>query len=456
MSVVFPNCSIPTCKSEAFYMCTCQSPNLYLCQTHRRDHLRDPHRFSAIFKQVSDYDRSIIINCAQDCKKFLSEMSRNVSLSTVSAINEVTKISNKIINNIREAEKFYNDVLKAVSTISKIRCVGDLTRVEKAISYQVGNNNTNAAYWNPPRLELKLKIIDKKPAIQLLEYLDEQCHMPIIAFFKDETKQLWTFNVKTLQASYITISQQDIMEDMPQYAGWCQLPDGTIFYTGGLNGQVSVKSTYLVNCVSNVIEKKANNFTRKDMIGQCAYFNGFVYVFGGGNTSGDLRASEKYSISKDEWTQIRALPIPSVHNSTVQHKEGIIIAGYSVTQVWKYMPEHDNYTVIASPGYVNNHKFLCKASGKVYLFENFRISEYDTEWTVVKTGITVPNAALRSYTVRDGEYVFFLLTNKTIYRFNINTKEVTVVAHPYLLAIHSHFLNTNSIFNYYYIQCLSN
>ena len=95
--------------------------------------------------------------------------------------------------------------------------------------------------------------------------------------------------------------------------------------------------------------------------------------------------------------------------------------------VWKYMPEHDNYTVIASQGIVNNHKFLCKTSGKVYLFENFRISEYDTEWTVVKTGNNVPNASLLSYTVRDGEYVFFLLTNKTIYRFNINTKEVTVV-----------------------------
>ena len=232
----------------------------------------------------------------QDCKKLLSEIARSVSLSTVSAITEVTKISNKIINNIREAEKFYNDVLKAVSIISKIRCVGDLTRVEKAISYQVGNNNTNAAYWNPPRLELKLKIIDEKPAIQLLEYLDEQCHIPIIAFFKYQTKKLGTFNVKTLQASYTTISQQEIMEDMYQCAGWCQLPDGTIFYNGGFNGPVSVTSTYLVNCVSNIIEKKANNFTPKYAIGQCAYFNGFVYVFGGRNTSGCLNASEKSSM----------------------------------------------------------------------------------------------------------------------------------------------------------------
>ena len=254
--------------------------------------------------------------------------------------------------------------------------------------------------------------------------------MPVISFFKTATKKLITFKVKNAEISSAPIVAQEKHEPMSDRAGWCQLPDGTIFNCGGNNGAVT-KSTYLANCASKIIEKKEDMIAEKSLIGQCAYLDGFVYLFGGADASNNPTAnSEKYSIRENKLTPIKALDMASSYNTCVQHREGIIITGNNATKVWKYIPELDGveeYRDITPPGIIVSHKILCKASGKVYLFENSRVSEYDTEWVVINTnGIAVPkNSNLLSYTVRDGDSVYFLLSDNVVYRFNFNTRMIS-------------------------------
>ena len=83
----------------------------------------------------------------------------------------------------------------------------------------------------------------------------------------------------------------------------------------------------------------------------------------------------------------------------------------------------DSY-VDTSVGLNLSYKILCKAAGKVYLFEAQRLFEYDNDkWTNIG-GTAVPNNYLLSYFIRDEENVYFLLNDNFVYRFNIQNKKV--------------------------------
>ena len=161
LSLIFPDCSALDCQSKAEYQCACEFPNPYVCKAHYGDHAADPHRPIEIFKSVSEFDRHNIVNSVLKCKQVCAEMSACVIKSLRSVIIEATEIANKTINIIREAEMLYEEILRAVNSTEKVRSIGDLTLVEKMISHQAGISETNAAYWNLPIIELKLKIVDE-------------------------------------------------------------------------------------------------------------------------------------------------------------------------------------------------------------------------------------------------------------------------------------------------------
>ena len=83
----------------------------------------------------------------------------------------------------------------------------------------------------------------------------------------------------------------------------------------------------------------------------------------------------------------------------------------------------DNY-VDTSVGLNVWNKVLCKASGKVYLFEAQRLFEYDNDkWTNIGETV-VPDQYLLSYLIRDDEDIYFVLSDYGIYRFNASSKKL--------------------------------
>ena len=84
----------------------------------------------------------------------------------------------------------------------------------------------------------------------------------------------------------------------------------------------------------------------------------------------------------------------------------------------------DNYVDTTIALNLDWHKVLCKASGKVYLFEAQRLFEYDNDkWTNIG-GTVVPNQYLLSYLIRDDEDIYFVLSDYGIYRFNASSKKL--------------------------------
>ena len=85
----------------------------------------------------------------------------------------------------------------------------------------------------------------------------------------------------------------------------------------------------------------------------------------------------------------------------------------------------DNYVDTTIALNLDWHKVLCKASGKVYLFEAQRLFEYDNDkWSNLNIPTVVPNSYLLSYMIRNEENVYFLLSDNFVYRFNIPSKKV--------------------------------
>ena len=163
----------------------------------------------------------------------------------------------------------------------------------------------------------------------------------------------------------------------------------------------------------------------KSCIGTCTQYKDNIYVFGGKIAPGAANnICERYEISSYKWYAIRPFPVATYNNTSVLYKENIFVTGYNCKTVYSYMIATDSY-VDTSVGLNLSYKILCKAAGKVYLFEAQRLFEYDNDkWSNLNIPTVVPNSYLLSYMIRNEENVYFLLSDNFVYRFNIPSKKV--------------------------------
>ena len=206
-------------------------------------------------------------------------------------------------------------------------------------------------------------------------------------------------------------------------ASWCQLSDSLVFHYGGHNGAVN-NFTYIVNNQQKTVEKRANSNNQRYNIGGCTYYKDFIYVFCGQHPNGSaIAVCEKYDINKNEWAQFNNFPCASVNMTSIQHLNGIAVTGYTSGRVYNYIPEEDKYFEMnVSAG--TYHKILCKGGGKLFLFESGKLWEYQTEWNVILPTTNIANCSLLSYIIRDGENIYFLLSDNGVFRFNFISNKV--------------------------------
>jgi hypothetical protein len=213
-------------------------------------------------------------------------------------------------------------------------------------------------------------------------------------------------------------------DNMASLAAWCLLPGGDVFYALGHNGGV-ISYAYIIDPVLKVVTKRTNASNSRYYVGMCGYYNGFVYVFSALNSAnGYVNPCEKYSIAENKWTNIAPIPvgIQRVTNATVKNE--IWITGNATNAIWKYQIEQNTFSnIYALAG--TGDKVMCAGGGKVYLFENGRLLEFENEWAVVNPTTTLPTGNfLLSYVLRDGDFYYFILSDNKLYRFNSCTKKV--------------------------------
>ena len=291
-----PKCSEQGCLNDAEFLCPCKDPSDFLCTTHLHN---DPsHTPIPIYKSLSELERNLITQLCLKCKEECKALNSKIFEQGQYYISLVTNATDELLNNIRQTEMLYDNILNFVndSTLAKkVKYLGELTLSEKIIASQAGKFNVNSCYWTLPDVSLDIKVnIGNIP--DLLEYLDEQSCNSNIIFFKKETKTLVEVNAKKINVSSYSVN---IPEIVTSSAGYCKMDDGDVFFCCGNNG-FSKNIAYFVNPAQRTVQKLANYNTAKDYIWACTQYKDNIYVFGGINDSYIINSCEKYQISSNK------------------------------------------------------------------------------------------------------------------------------------------------------------
>ena len=247
-----------------------------------------------------------------------------------------------------------------------------------------------------------------------------------MVFFLRKSKTLVNIDVKSLD---LTKKEVKIDESQGSRAGWCRLPGAKIFHCGGQVSTFQQPLNYcmIIDLLSNTIQKMQDVPEKKYTIGTCAYLDQYVYVFGGSGVLGALLyESERLDIAANKWTIVQRLPIPSDYNSTVVLDRNILVTGMRLG-VLVYNVDTNKYgEEIAA---VDGHKVMISEGESVYILHaNTLIERCFGRWTCVNENIRLPDEeSMACYPVKCGAFIYFLLSNNILYRFDIMKKNIEKV-----------------------------
>lgn len=110
----------------------------------------------------------------------------------------------------------------------------------------------------------------------------------------------------------------------------------------------------------------------------------------------------------------------------------IIVTGFNSTGIYPFNLTTNTYTACIN-GQIpaGQYRILCKGLGKIFLFHSNVLWDVTTyaanTFKVVSSATAVPNTFLISFLIRDDINIFFMMSTKAIFKFNLFTKEVTPV-----------------------------
>jgi hypothetical protein len=104
----------------------------------------------------------------------------------------------------------------------------------------------------------------------------------------------------------------------PLYSSKCELPDGTIFISGGDNQGENLSTCCIYNLNKNTLtQRRPMNYARK--LHTSIYLNGFVYVFGGYNGNDIFNSVERYDLQNDTWSLSGNMNINRAYTSLLRY-----------------------------------------------------------------------------------------------------------------------------------------
>ena len=162
--------------------------------------------------------------------------------------------------------------------------------------------------------------------------------------------------------------------------------------------------------------------TPRSSIGIASYLNGSIYTFGGIKDDGLCNNCEAYNIENDEWTVLSPMQVKISHASSTVINGEIFVCGYGSNMIYKYKPDENKFIRILQFE-SEDHKIMYSAYNNLYIICNKKIIEYETKSDnrVRKTiNLDIDRSLyLLSYIVTRKNWVYFLLSDKFVYRINI-------------------------------------
>ncbi|OMJ79407.1 hypothetical protein SteCoe_20561 [Stentor coeruleus] len=478
-------CFYPQCLNSPEFICFCSDKETIFCEDHLSLHISEGynHKIKKNFgnrkifitqcklslsklKSIRDNINKKVNDCIKkiiEQAKFNFEYLRRKELLIMKVI-EALKIKKKFCNNQdeRECEKFIIKYSRSPENICQklqekevafienldIGCMkNDLELKIKGLKEEISElrdnfRGINNEIFNITKITEESQKRFEDHEINLKKnydnLLDTQSYLGLN--YEDECiensndTKIWYFQYNTMTMVTVNVTAQvdsayifNLPQKLSSNASYCKISKNKFFYYSGYNEKVYLDSTYIFDAENKTYEKKAS--WKLNQLAACSLYKRNIYVFGGCNNKlhGE---SGKYNLVSDTWNEIASLPAVSHHNLSLVIDKHIIISGFHLSSAFKYNIKNNNYIYVGSftP---NCHKIVCKGKGKVFIFENNKLHESTTKdctnFVLLKSAVGLPDKFIQSYTIRNEDYLYFILGDMNLYRFNLNSKVVSIV-----------------------------
>lgn len=408
-------CQKISCRNDPLEVCQCGA---LVCEEHTHRNLPG-HRASPIYTEITDIQKAAtyirLLASLEQCRDKRQKLLRN-SQSMISCILAETNMILERLKCIESEILQILNVLGKASAISTVKCTPSETSLLDFIQNSKPFNISDISTLPNSLLNSEtLEMIDNNPLQSESQY---------IACYKKSSKELQVLDVVSLQIK--TSTGNSIMGDR---AGWCLLPDGRIFHYGGWIGNNNTQLCVIINPTNRKIERVKDNKCVRN-IGQCSYYKGNVYVFGGHNEN-TIPDSYRYNLLKDEWARIAPMPSKSRDTYSVTFGTRIVIGGQKHDSLYNYSPNADSYQESLHLT-AEKMKIVWTGFGKVYVLSQNKIFEsglFDlNQWGCIRENVDIDDNRLMGHSVRCSMWVYFLFEDHNLYRFNLQDKSIEQVA----------------------------
>ena len=415
-------CHIGNCSNPGLEYCeTCDQ---VICRFHSHL-LMESHKTFTINKPLTSSEKSQISQIASWAIQKSSNLRKDVLKSSkilIDQINqEATSLISKLDNIISQAYLLNITASKLDSILLYKNPNKDQEILIKYI--KEGQNFDLFLELENFRAPLIEKVLEDKLR-DFIRSTPTQISLYKMVFFKHDSKTMNVYNIKTNK-----IEKKETEVVMGDRAGWCFLPDGSVFHCGGRIAKENTDFACIIN-PEKLAVKSVKKCTKMRNLGQVTYSKGEVYVFGGFNKGVSLGTAFKYNLLKNNWTDIANLPMPSEHCSSCCYGKSIMVTGRELDGIYDYSRKSNVYRLRAQ--LTKGYKTIFSAFGRCYCLCNNSVIETNfmetTTWiSYIERSVVVEQKRLLAPTLRRGSCVYLLYENLHLYMFNLETRKVSLL-----------------------------
>ncbi|CAG9329598.1 unnamed protein product [Blepharisma stoltei] len=242
-----------------------------------------------------------------------------------------------------------------------------------------------------------------------------------IISWKSNSKSACVFDSKTK-----TIYEQELK--IPKNLSGnmiCRIPDNKLFFYGNL--PIS-GSAFILDSFYNITNLQEG----KPAFGAGGvYYNGFVYIFGGCDYHDLFKASSRYSLSENRWSELMSLPVKSYYCSCEVFNGVILIYGYHHEVLYIYDPAIDIFTDVNVPFVRLAYKIIIKVNNRGYILDHggtiYESLENDLFcWEKCRIGTINREGFNCSLRVECEGYIYYMISDE-LYQFSLKPIDIFLI-----------------------------
>lgn len=416
------NCSIGNCSLPSGEYCdTCSK---VFCKNHSHSTVNS-HITYPITKLLDSSEKSKISQLASWAIKKSSSLRKDVLTQTKTLIDQINQESAALISKL---DYIISQAFSLASLSAELESVVLYRNQNKDQEVLVEYFTNNYCIKSFIELEdFRVPIIEKILGDRVDFFVrpsSMQNSISKVAFFKKDSKTLVVYNVKTNK-----LEKKETKIMLGDRAGWCYLPEGSVFHCGGRVGKNNTGFACIINPNKLTVEPVKSSEEMRN-VGQVTYHKGEVYVFGGFNKGSNLRKAFKYNLLKDNWIKLADLPSPSEDCSSCSYGKSIIVTGFNLQGILEYDRDSNSYSLLADLPI--EHKIVWSAFGRCFCLAHNAIFETNlmelTTWTsYYQKSIQINQKRLLAPTFRRGNDIYILFENRHLYKFNLLSRSFSLL-----------------------------